>query len=84
MGHPQLIAFFPLRARLWLLNAPASGLSHWLVEGATSRSSLRAWQSGLSSSFRSQSAAVPRPPTPSARARAAPLRFPTTLSQPMN
>jgi len=82
MGLPQLIAVFPLRARFGLVNAPATGLKIWLGEGATCRASPGARRCGLRSSFRSHSASVPPPPTPSARTRAAPLRFPTTLSQP--
>lgn len=83
MGLPQLIAFSPLRALFWLANAPADGLSQWLLECATRRAGPRAWRGGLRSSLRSQFAAVPRPPTPSPQRCGAPLRFPTTLSLPM-
>jgi hypothetical protein len=82
MGLPQLIAFSPLEALFWLVKAPAHRLPQWLLESATWRAGARAGRCGLYSSFRSQSAAVPRPATPSAQRRGAPLRFPTTLSQP--
>ena len=84
MDHLQLIANGDLRACSWLQELLGKRLKSWLRKGACFRAIFRRASRLTRLKLRKHSRALPSPAHSFNAAHAAPLHFPTTLSQPQN